>query len=165
MCISLIQIGADIWQTATRWAFWSNANVFVTPWAHTFFNNKCYWIIVLTLTVIHLFPKISPLTRHCIQLLAERDHVVGSRLLNGLGKTYCAGMTKNFNMIFFLICVVGLWVLRPLLASCTNPWMIGEGHCGEISGMKIGSGNQTTQRKPAPVPLCQPQIPHDQTRV
>jgi hypothetical protein len=37
---------------------------------------------------------------HCVQLLAEREHVVGSRLLYGLGKTYCAGMNKNFNMIF-----------------------------------------------------------------
>jgi hypothetical protein len=30
--------------------------------------------------------------------------------------------------------------------------------------MKIGRGNWSTWRKPAPVPLCPPQIPHDQTR-
>jgi hypothetical protein len=30
---------------------------------------------------------------------------------------------------------------------------------GEISGM-IGRGNQSTRRKPAPVPLCPPQTPH-----
>jgi hypothetical protein len=30
---------------------------------------------------------------------------------------------------------------------------------GEIGGM-IGSGNRSTRRKPAPVPLCPPQIPH-----
>jgi hypothetical protein len=30
---------------------------------------------------------------------------------------------------------------------------------GEIGGM-IGRGNQNTQRKPVPVPLCPPQIPH-----
>jgi hypothetical protein len=42
--------------------------------------------------------------------------------------------------------------------------MIDDGDCGEIGGMKIGRGNQSTQRKPAPVPLCPPQIPHDQTR-
>jgi hypothetical protein len=29
--------------------------------------------------------------------------------------------------------------------------------------MKIGRGNGSTRRKPAPVPLCQPQIPHDLT--
>jgi hypothetical protein len=30
---------------------------------------------------------------------------------------------------------------------------------GEIDGM-IGSGNRSTRRKPAPVPLCPPQTPH-----
>jgi hypothetical protein len=39
--------------------------------------------------------------------------------------------------------------------------MIGEGDCGAIGGMKIGRGNQSTRRKPAPVPLCPPL---DQTR-
>jgi hypothetical protein len=36
--------------------------------------------------------------------------------------------------------------------------MIGEG------GMKIGRRNRNTRRKPAPAPLCPPQIPLDQTR-
>jgi hypothetical protein len=27
--------------------------------------------------------------------------------------------------------------------------------------MRIGSGNRSTRRKPAPMPLCRPQIPHD----
>jgi hypothetical protein len=31
---------------------------------------------------------------------------------------------------------------------------------GEIGGMMIGRGNRSTQRKPAPVPLCPPQTPH-----
>jgi hypothetical protein len=35
--------------------------------------------------------------------------------------------------------------------------------CGTIGGM-LGTGNQSTRRKPAPVPLCSPQIPHDLTR-
>jgi hypothetical protein len=30
--------------------------------------------------------------------------------------------------------------------------------------MRIGRGNRSTRRKPAPVPLCPPQIPHDLTR-
>jgi hypothetical protein len=37
--------------------------------------------------------------------------------------------------------------------------MIGEGDCGAIGGMKIGTGNRSTRRKPAPAPLCPPQIP------
>jgi hypothetical protein len=35
---------------------------------------------------------------------------------------------------------------------------------GEFGGMKIGRGNRSTRRKPAPEPLCPPQIPLDQTR-
>jgi hypothetical protein len=42
--------------------------------------------------------------------------------------------------------------------------MIGEGDCGAVGGMKIDRGNRSTQRKPAPAPLCPPQIPLDQTR-
>jgi hypothetical protein len=42
-----------------------------------------------------------------------------------------------------------------------QPRMIGDGDCGEIGGMKIGGGNRSTRRIPAPAPLCLPQIPHD----
>jgi hypothetical protein len=35
----------------------------------------------------------------------------------------------------------------------------GDNDDGEIGGM-IGKGNRSTRRKPAPVPLCPPQIPH-----
>jgi hypothetical protein len=31
-----------------------------------------------------------------------------------------------------------------------QPRMIGDGDCGEIGGMKIGRGNQSTRRKPTP---------------
>jgi hypothetical protein len=42
--------------------------------------------------------------------------------------------------------------------------MISEGNCGAIGGMKVSRGNRSTRRNPAPVPLCPPQIPLDQTR-
>jgi hypothetical protein len=32
-----------------------------------------------------------------------------------------------------------------------------------VGGMRIGTGNRSTRRQPAPVPLCSPQIPHDLT--
>jgi hypothetical protein len=44
------------------------------------------------------------------------------------------------------------------------PQMIGEGDCGAIVGMKIGRWIRSTRRKPAPSPLCPPQIPLDHTR-
>jgi hypothetical protein len=45
-----------------------------------------------------------------------------------------------------------------------KPQMIKEDDCGAIGGMKIGRGNRSTRRKPAPAPHCPPQIPHGQTR-
>jgi hypothetical protein len=51
---------------------------------------------------------------------------------------------------FFINCAVGLWVLRPLTGLLYQPRMIGDGDCGEIGGMKIGTGNRSTRRKPAP---------------
>jgi hypothetical protein len=45
-----------------------------------------------------------------------------------------------------------------------KPQMIDEGDCGATGGMKIGRGNRSTRRKPAPASLCPPQIPHDHTR-
>jgi hypothetical protein len=69
---------------------------------------------------------------------------------------------------FFLIYIVGgESKLGPLGTSATE-WPIvpapGDYDDGEIGRMKIGKGNRSTRRKPAPAPLCPPQIPLDQTR-
>jgi hypothetical protein len=57
--------------------------------------------------------------------------------------------------------------LDPLGTSATE-WPIvsapGDYDDGESGGMKIGRGNRSTRRKPAPAPLCPPQILLDQTR-
>jgi hypothetical protein len=45
-----------------------------------------------------------------------------------------------------------------------QPQMIEDGDCGAISGIKIGRGNQSTRRQPAPAPICPSQIPGDHTR-
>jgi hypothetical protein len=71
-------------------------------------------------------------------------------------------------MSFFLFFLGGVG-LSPLGTAATSgllykPQMIDEDDCGAISGMKIGKGIRSTRRKPAPAPLCPPQIPHDQTR-
>jgi hypothetical protein len=54
----------------------------------------------------------------------------------------------------------------PLDAATTTdllyqPQRIDDGDCGAVRGIKIGRGNRSTRRKPAPAPLCSPQIPHD----
>jgi hypothetical protein len=64
---------------------------------------------------------------------------------------------------FFLIGIVGGGVqLGPLGTAATNRRIMpvpGDYDDGEIGGM-IGRGNQSTRRKPAPVPLYPPQTPH-----
>jgi hypothetical protein len=59
--------------------------------------------------------------------------------------------------------------LSPLGTAATTgllyqPQVIDDGDCGAIGRIKFGKGNRSTGRKPAPVPICPPQIPHDQTR-
>jgi hypothetical protein len=67
---------------------------------------------------------------------------------------------------FFFISGVGQSPLGTAVTSglLYKPQMIDKGDYGAIGGMKIGRGNRSTWRKPAPAPLCPPQIPHDQTR-
>jgi hypothetical protein len=48
---------------------------------------------------------------------------------------------------------------RPLTGLLYQPRMVDD-ECVAVGGMRIGRGNQSTQRKPASVPLCPPQIPH-----
>jgi hypothetical protein len=74
---------------------------------------------------------------------------------------------QSIAVIFFII-VSGVR-LSPLGTAATagllyQPQTMDDGDCGEIGGMKIGRGNRSTRRNPAPAPLCPPQIPHDQTR-
>jgi hypothetical protein len=58
-------------------------------------------------------------------------------------------------------------ILGPLGTSATEwPIVPAPGDCddGAIGGIKIGKGNRSTRRNPAPAPLCPPQITLDQTR-
>jgi hypothetical protein len=52
--------------------------------------------------------------------------------------------------------------MGPLSIAATNRPIVPalSDYDGEIGGMMIGKGNRSTQRKPAPVPLCPPQTPH-----
>jgi hypothetical protein len=56
----------------------------------------------------------------------------------------------------------GKWSPIASTRHCGHQWPIvpapGDYDDGEICGM-IGRGNRSTRRKPAPVPLCPPQIP------
>jgi hypothetical protein len=53
-------------------------------------------------------------------------------------------------------------VRRPLIGLLYQLRMIDD-DCGAVGGMRIDRGNRSIGRKPIPVPLCPPQIPHDVT--
>jgi hypothetical protein len=68
----------------------------------------------------------------------------------------------------FLICIVWGGVQSGFTRHVGHFWLIvfAPGDCedGEYGRMKVGRENLNTRRKPAPAPLCPPQIPLDQTR-
>jgi hypothetical protein len=70
-------------------------------------------------------------------------------------------------VFFFKFRVVGWdWVhlvCRPLIGLLYQHRMIDDNECAVVGGMRIGRGKRSTRRKPAAVPLCPPQIPHDLT--
>jgi hypothetical protein len=72
----------------------------------------------------------------------------------------------SFIYYFFILSGVGLSPLgtAAIPGPLYQPQMIDDGDCGATGEMKIGRGNRSTRRKPAPAPLCPPQIPRDQTR-
>jgi hypothetical protein len=61
-----------------------------------------------------------------------------------------------FSIDFVFFSGVGLSPLGTAAISglLYKPQMIDEGECGAIGGTKIGRGNRSTRRKPAPAPLC-----------
>jgi hypothetical protein len=75
-------------------------------------------------------------------------------------KTWARG-PNIFCVIFFFNLCCGTLCTAATADLLYQLRIIGDGDCGEIGGMKIGRGNRSTRRKPAPASLCPPQIPHD----
>jgi hypothetical protein len=78
---------------------------------------------------------------------------------------------RSFIIIIIIIIIIVIIIngvrMSPFNTAITlgilpQPQKIDDGDCGGIGGMKIGRENRSTRRKPAPVPLCPPQIPHNQ---
>jgi hypothetical protein len=72
-------------------------------------------------------------------------------------------------IIIIIIIIRSVVTLNPPGTAATigllyQPQIIDVGDYGAIGGIKIGRGNRSTRRKPAPVPLCPPQIRYDLTR-
>jgi hypothetical protein len=106
-------------------------------------------------------------SQHAVHIISTGLYGVKRRMRVCRWMPGMEGKKEQRLCIIFLLSLVG-WdlrhqVLRPLLAYFTAP-DDSDGDCGAIGGMKIGRGNRSTRRKPAPAPLCPPQNPHDQTR-
>jgi hypothetical protein len=75
----------------------------------------------------------------------------------------------NVNLSVFLFSFLGWSGTKYTITEASTGllyqpgMMMDDDECGAVSGM-FGRGNQNTWRKPAPVPLCPPQIPHDLTQ-
>jgi hypothetical protein len=69
----------------------------------------------------------------------------------------------HIRILFFLVSWAGLR-LSPLGTLTTTGLLyqlrVIDDECEAVGGMRIGRRNRNTRRKPAPVPLCPPQIPH-----
>jgi hypothetical protein len=87
--------------------------------------------------------------------------VVGSAVLHN---SYLLRVSSAYYFIFLMEWDWVHLVLRPLFGLLYQPQMVGDNDFGAIGGIRIGRGGQSTRRKPAPVPLCPPQIPHHLTR-
>jgi hypothetical protein len=79
------------------------------------------------------------------------------------------GSKYSHNLFYlFLLLFLGVgwdWVHLvhlPLIGLLYQPRMIDD-ECGAVRGIRIGRGNRSIRRKPAPVPLCALEIPNDLT--
>jgi hypothetical protein len=86
-----------------------------------------------------------------------------------LGNGFVKPIQFSYSEFFCLMCIVGGGVQMDPLGTAATEWPIvpapGDYDDEEIGGMKISRGNRSTQRKPAPAPLCPPEIPLDQTHI
>jgi hypothetical protein len=80
---------------------------------------------------------------------------------------FVRGLTSFFILVFFFFFfILGVRgetvhsVRRQLNCLLYQSRMVDD-ECGAVGGMRIGRGNRSTWRKPAPMPLCPPQIPSD----
>jgi hypothetical protein len=79
--------------------------------------------------------------------------------LNSLSLSICASSIRG--VYFFYYWWGGTKSIGTAATSglLYKPQIIEEGDCGAIGRMKIGRGNRSTRRKPAPAPLFAPQNP------
>jgi hypothetical protein len=103
------------------------------------------------------------------QSSSERLHICfdhKSQAIQKLWSKFCTTVTSEYYKKTILFCF-GWSVTESTITEATTgllyqPRMMMDDECGVIGGM-LGRGNRSTRRKPAPVALCPPQMPHDLT--
>jgi hypothetical protein len=111
----------------------------IQPYIHTYIHAPCSFLFSFFLCLWFYSPILGLGRLHetfCF-ISVTRSRTVGS------GRTPWAGDQL---------------VARPLL---TAPGDCDDGEVGALNG--FGRGNRSTRKKPAPMPLCSPQIPLNQT--
>jgi hypothetical protein len=101
-----------------------------------------------------------------------KSPVVNSQCMKSAKTAILKEISESDFRVFIYLFILISWGgerLSPLGASATvwpivpAPRMIDDNECETVGGMRIGRENSSIRRKPAPVPLCSPQIPHDLT--
>lgn len=149
------------WQpTAYSWDSWNvgNTTYFYTassPTNKSTLEIKCY--IISKSSVIYVISEFL----HLNQINTSNRTAADITLKTLSSVHFRIGTTDTNNGTLFLG-VGSDWVhlvCQPLFGLLYQPRMIDV--CGAVGGIRIGRGKQSTRRKPAPVLLCPPQIPHD----
>jgi hypothetical protein len=73
-------------------------------------------------------------------------------------------LCRWYGIIIIIISGVSPLGTADTIGLLYQPQMMRDRDCGGIDGMKIARGSRSTVRKPTPVSLCPPRIPHDLSR-
>jgi hypothetical protein len=77
----------------------------------------------------------------------------------------CYPLDRRFGEKYYILVLAAWGGVRLSPLGTYQPQMIDGDECGAIGRMRTGRENQSTRRKPVPVPLTPPQIPHNLTWV
>jgi hypothetical protein len=127
--------------------------VWTTAWLWTtHVTCLCLFLVCVFFRYIHILTTLTISDIFSSKTLCKIKHFLSRREL------------FTYVVLFFIAIVLSGVRLSPLGTAATagllyQPQMIDDGNCG----MKMGRGNRSTRRKPAPAPLCPPQILHDHT--
>jgi hypothetical protein len=98
----------------------------------------------------------QPLTPLWASTACYRNNFTFYPYLDYINSVADSASLNNLTVLRFVFCShLSYFFLVGLLYQ---PRMIDDDECGAVCGMRIGRGNRSTGRKPAPVPFYRPQF-------